>query len=76
VEPQKRRRRRDIALLHRNVNTDVQILMLANRVRLAKHQIISGRFRLARAKLLKMNMTQAQAKTVPYKLQAIAPRKP
>jgi hypothetical protein len=40
--------------------TETSILLLANRVRLTKHQIISGRFRLARAKLLKTNMTRTQ----------------
>jgi len=38
---------------------------LANRVRLAKHQIIAGRWRLARAKLLKTNMTPGSIQTMP-----------
>jgi len=42
--------------------TETSILLLANRVRLAKHQIIAGRLRLARAKLLKTDMTPAQAR--------------
>ena len=36
----------------------MHIYVLANRVRLTKHQIIAGRFQLARAKLLKMNVTR------------------
>jgi hypothetical protein len=35
----------------------MHIYVLANRVRLTKHQIIAGRFQLARAKLLKTNVT-------------------
>jgi hypothetical protein len=46
--------------------TETSILLLANRVRLTKHQIIAGRFRLARAKLLKMNMTRIQS--MPHRL--------
>jgi hypothetical protein len=44
---------------HRNVNLSrYTIYELANRVRLTKHQIIAGRFQMARAKLLKTNVTR------------------
>jgi hypothetical protein len=52
---------------HRNVNPAdhpavhlllYMLLHIANRIRQAKHQIITGRFRLARAKLQKTNLKQ------------------
>src|SRR5664279_2510550 len=43
---------------YRTADTETSILLLlAHRVRRAKHQIIAGTFRLASAKLLKTNMT-------------------
>jgi hypothetical protein len=53
VEP--RKRKRDIGPLTRKRQS---CYALANRVRLTKHQIIAGRFQLARAKLLKTNVTR------------------
>src|SRR5271156_1745820 len=53
VEP--RKRRRDIAL---PTQKRLSFYALANRVRLTKHQIIAGRFQMARAKLLKTNVTR------------------